>query len=110
MAAIVPAGYGNLPTVGRRRVLEPAGDGLPADGPLEVEVEVVLIARSPIEAPAHPFAVSQEPLDRGARYADHRDVARPEVRNDPVETVSDRGAHRAAGVVVRPEHETVDHK
>src|SRR5436190_2433845 len=73
-----------------------------------VVVEVVLERRHPLEAPAHPLLVRRDLRQRRARDRDHRHVAGLQVENDRIEIVGPERADRAAGVVLRIEHEVVD--
>src|SRR3712207_1860203 len=73
----------------------------------EVAVEVAAHCGDPVEAPAHAIPVADQLLERRARRADQRHVASPQVNGVRVERVRDRGAHRATGLVGRPEHEVV---
>src|SRR6266576_918744 len=78
------------------------------NGDTEVELEVALVTRGPVEAPPHPLAVGEQLLERRVLDADHRDVPGLEVREHAVEAVRRRRAGRTARRVVRPEHEVVD--
>ena len=87
---------------------EPPANLLFAVGCSEVEVEVALGGRGPLECPTHPLLVSLELLERSARDVEHGDVTRLDVGERGVDRVRTRRAHRAPGLVGRPEHEVID--
>ena len=72
-----------------RDLIRPGADLVSALGVLEVVVEVAVVARCPVEAPAHAVAVCEQLLERCAGDAEHGHVASLEVRQDAVEAVGD---------------------
>src|SRR5213596_1211630 len=63
----------------------------------EVEIELIVGRRHPGKAPAHAPLVRLQLFERGPRDAEHGHVARLQMGDDPVESVRDRRAGRAAG-------------
>src|SRR5450830_215215 len=79
-----------------------------AEPDIEVTVEIAVERAGPVKAPAHALL---EPLQLGQRCprdGGKGDVMVLEMDNDAIKTIGDRRAGRAAGAVVRPEHEVID--
>src|SRR6266566_137224 len=73
-----------------------------------IVVEVVPKRRDPGEAPAHPLLVCLDLRERRSGDRDHRHVPMVQVLNHRLEVVGPERANRAAGLILRIEHEVVD--
>ena len=78
------------------------------DRDAEVVVEVAVVRRGPREVPAHSSLVRLDVRERRTRDRREHHVVVHHVHDGAVEAVGDRRARRAAGLVLRPQHEVVD--
>ena len=77
---------------------------------IEIMVEIAVGRRSPIEGPAHPPLKLLQLCEWCAGNSREGDIVIFKMHGDAVEAVGDRGAGRAAGRVIRSEHEMIDEK